>query len=103
MHGLKDKGYNIHLKTSSHVIKSLQELQTLQSKLREHETLICHLRHDNVVLQAKMNSLQNLVDDMTATNNSLWMQLKHHDNPKSKFPGKEGEASRANPPPPSKV
>jgi hypothetical protein len=88
LHGLKDQGYNIHLKASSHVIISLQKLQTLQFKLREHETLSCHLRHDNVVLQAKMNSLQRLVDDMTATNNSLWMQLKHHKRPKTKSLGK---------------
>jgi hypothetical protein len=56
-----------------------------------------------VVLQAKMNSLQRLVDDMNVTNNSLWMQLKHHENPKSKSLGQEGEASKANPPPPSQV
>ena len=103
MHGLKDQGYNIPLKASSLVINKLQKLQTLQFKLREHETLSCHLCHDNVVLQAKTNSLQLLVDDMTTTNNSLWMQLKHHKNPKSKFPRQEGEASKANPPPLSQV
>jgi metal-responsive CopG/Arc/MetJ family transcriptional regulator len=103
LHGLKDQVYNIHLKASSHVIRSLQKLQTLQFKLREHETLSRHLCHDNVVLQAKMNSLQRLVDDMTATNNSLWMKLKHHKRPKSKSPGKGGEDSKANPPPPSQV
>jgi hypothetical protein len=37
-----------------------------------------HLHHDNAVLQAKVNSLQRLVDQMTTTNHSLWMQLKHH-------------------------
>ena len=35
---------------------------------------------------------------LTATNNSLWMQLKHHGNTKSKFLRQEGEASKANPP-----
>ena len=103
MHGLKDQGYNIHLKASSHVIKNFQKLQTLHFKLREHETLSCHLCHDNIVLQAKMNSLQHLVDDMNATNISLWMQLKHHKRPRIKPPPKEEEASKANPPPPLQV
>jgi hypothetical protein len=61
------------------------------------------MHHDNVVLQAKVNSLQRLVDQMTTTNHSLWMQLKHRKRPKTKSPGQEGEASKANPPPPSRV
>jgi hypothetical protein len=62
-----------------------------------------HLHHDNVVLQAKVNSLQQLVDQMTTTNRSLQTQLKHRKRPKTKYPRQEGEDSKANPPPPSRV
>jgi metal-responsive CopG/Arc/MetJ family transcriptional regulator len=84
----------MNLKASSDVTIGFQKLQTLHFKFREHETLSHHLCHDNIVLQAKMNSLQRLVDDMTATNNSLWMKLKHHKRPKSKYPRKGGEYSK---------
>jgi hypothetical protein len=60
-----------------------------------------HLHHDNVVLQEKVNSLQRLVDQMTTSNRSLRTQLKHRKRPKTKSPGQEGKASKANPPPPS--
>ena len=62
-----------------------------------------HLHHDNVVLQAKVNSLQRLVDKMNNENCSLQTQLKHHKRHKTKSSGQEGEASKANPPPPSRV
>ena len=55
-------------------------------RLVENETLDHHLHHDNIVLQAKVNSLQRLVDDMTTTNHNLRMKLKHWMRPKKKFP-----------------
>ena len=54
-----------------------------------------HLHHDNVVLQAKVNSLQQLVDQMTNDNRSLHAQLKHRKRAKTKSSGKE--TSKANP------
>jgi hypothetical protein len=60
-----------------------------------------HLHHDNAMLQEKMNCLQQLVYQMTTTNRSLQMQLKNRKRPKTKSLGQEGEASKANPPPPS--
>jgi hypothetical protein len=94
------------LEPSDHtpVIEKLQqENAQLLQQLAERKTMDRHLHHDNVVLQEKVNSLQRLVDQMTTTNHSLWMQLKHHKRPKTKSPGQEGEASKANPPPPSRV
>jgi hypothetical protein len=37
-----------------------------------------YLHHDNAVLQAKVNSLQRLVDEMTKANHNLRAQLKQH-------------------------
>jgi hypothetical protein len=85
---------------------SIEQLQKenaqLLQRLAERETVDRHLHHDNVVLQAKVNYLQWL-DQMTTTNHSLRMQLKHRKRPKLKSPGHEGEASKANLPPPSQV
>jgi hypothetical protein len=67
----------------------------LTQRLGEYETLDRHLHHDNVVLQAKVNSLQHLVDDMTTTNHNLRMKLKHRRMPKQKSPGHEEEAPKA--------
>jgi hypothetical protein len=62
-----------------------------------------HVHHDNAVLQEKVNYLQRLVDKMTTTNRSLQKQLKHRKRPKTKSPGQEGESSKSNPHPPSRV
>ena len=43
-----------------------------------------HLHHDNAVLQAKVNSIQWLVDQMTNENHSLHAQLKHQKRAKTK-------------------
>jgi hypothetical protein len=71
-----------------------QENAQLTQRLGEYETLDHHLQHDNVVLQAKVNSLQHLVDDMTTTNHNLRMKLKHRKRPKKKSPGHEEEAPK---------
>jgi chromosome segregation ATPase len=92
--------------TSDHtpIIEKLQqENAQLLQQLEERKTMDRHLHHDNAVLQEKVNSLQRLVDQMTTTNRSLQMQLKHRKRPKTKSSGQEGEASKANPPPPSQV
>jgi predicted RNase H-like nuclease (RuvC/YqgF family) len=57
-----------------------------------------HLHHDNAVLQAKVNSLQRLVDEMTKANHNLRAQLKQHKRHKTKSSWQEGEASKADPP-----
>jgi len=56
-----------------------------------------HLHHDNAILQAKVNSLQILVDQMTNDNCSLRAQLKHRKRAKTK--SSVQEASKANPSP----
>jgi predicted RNase H-like nuclease (RuvC/YqgF family) len=53
-----------------------------------------HLHHDNTVLQAKVNSLQRLVDEMTKSNRNLRAQLKQHKRHKTKSSRQEGEASK---------
>jgi len=68
-----------------------QENGQLAQHIGEYETLDRHLHHDNVVIQAKVNSLQCLVDDMTTTNHSLRMKLKHRKGSKKKSPGHEEE------------
>jgi hypothetical protein len=56
---------------------TVEQLQKENAQLIQHlakrETMDRHLHHDNVVLQAKVNSLQCLVDQMTTTNHSLRM------------------------------
>jgi hypothetical protein len=54
-----------------------------------------HLHHDNAILQAKVSSLQRLVDDMTTTNHNLRMKLKHRKRSKKKYPGHKEEAHEA--------
>jgi chromosome segregation ATPase len=97
------KGYKPSSETSNHtpVIEKLQqENAQLLQQLEERNTMDRHLHHDNAVLQAKVNSLQCLVDQMTNENRSLWEQLKHRKRAKTKSSGQEGETSKANPPPP---
>jgi hypothetical protein len=77
--------------------KLQQENDQLLQQLEERKTLDKHLHHDNVVLQAKVNSLQRLVDEMTKSNRNLKAQLKQHKRHKTKSSGQEGEASKANP------
>jgi hypothetical protein len=93
-------------KTSDHtpiIDKLQQENAQLLQQLEERKTMDRHIHHDNVVLQAKVNSLQRLVDQMIIANRSLQTQLKYIKRPKTKSPRQEGEASKANPPPPSRV
>jgi hypothetical protein len=66
--------------------------------LEERKTIDTYLHHDNAVLQAKVNSLQRLVDDMTKSNHSLRAQLKQKKKHKAKSSHQEGEASKADPP-----
>jgi hypothetical protein len=77
--------------------KLQQENDHLLQQLEERKTLDEHLHHDNTILQAKVNSLQRLVDKMTKTNRNLRAQLKQHKRHKRKSSGQEGEASKANP------
>jgi hypothetical protein len=57
---------------SSPTIEELQrETHQLLQQLEERKTIDAHLHHDNAVLQAKVNSLQRLVDEMTQSNHSL--------------------------------
>jgi hypothetical protein len=77
--------------------KLQQENFQLLQQLEERKTLDMHLHHDNAILQAKVNSLQQLVDDMTKTNHNPRAQLKQHKKHKTKSSQQEGEASKANP------
>jgi hypothetical protein len=59
-------------KPSSEIIDSAPTIEKLQKEnhhllqqLEERKTIDTHLHHDNAVLQAKVNSLQRLVDEMT--------------------------------------
>jgi hypothetical protein len=51
--------------------KSQQQNFQLLQQLEDRKTMGTHLHHDNTVLQAKVNSLQMLVDDMTKANRNL--------------------------------
>jgi hypothetical protein len=75
--------------------KLQQENFHLLQQLEERNTMDRHLHHDNVILQAKVNSLQRLVDQMTNDNHSLCAQLKHHKRANTK--SSRQEASKANP------
>jgi hypothetical protein len=77
--------------------KLQQENDQLLQQLEERKTLDEHIHHENEILQAKVNSLQRLVDQMTNTNRNLRAQFKHHKRHKTKSSGQEGEASIANP------
>jgi hypothetical protein len=92
-------------KPSLEIIDSVPTVEQLQKEnhkllqqLEERKTIDIHLHHDNVVLQAKVNSLQRLVDEMTKSNCILRAQLKQHKRHKSKSTQQEGEASKADPP-----
>jgi hypothetical protein len=77
--------------------KLQQENFQLLQQFEERKTLDKHLHHDNAILQAKVNSLQSLVDQMTNTNCNLRAQLKQYKRQKTKSLGQDGEASKANP------
>jgi hypothetical protein len=79
-------------------IENLQQenVQLLQ-QLEDRKTMDRHLHDDNAILQAKVNSLQILVDQMTNDNCSLRAQLKHCKRAKTK--SSVQEASKANPSP----
>ena len=66
-------------------IEKLQKenFQLLQ-QLEHRKTMDTHIHHDNAVLQAKVKSLQWLVDEMTKSNCSLRAQLKQHKRHKEK-------------------
>ena len=78
-----------------------QENVQLVQQLEERKTMDTHLHHDNEILQAKVNSLQILVDQMTNENCSLRAQLKHRKRAKTKSSGQE--TSKANPSPAQQV
>ena len=52
--------------------KNIQLIREVQ----EYALLTCHLKKENGILKAKVNSLQKLVDDMTGSNRSLRKLLK---------------------------
>jgi hypothetical protein len=66
--------------------------------LEERKTIDAHHHHDNAFLQAKVNFLQRLVDEMTKFNHSLRAQLKKHKRHKAKPSQQEGEAYKVDPP-----
>jgi hypothetical protein len=78
--------------------KLQQENFQLLQQLEDRKTMDMHLHHDNAVLQAKVNSLQRLVDEMTKSNCNLRAQLKQHKRHKTKSSWQEGEASKVDPP-----
>jgi hypothetical protein len=96
---LKGSKPSFEITNFSPAIEKLQkEKHQLLQQLEERKTIDAHLHHDNAVLQAKVNSLQRLVDEMTKSNRSLRAQLKQHKRHKAKSSQQEGEASKADPP-----
>jgi len=92
-------------KTSSKITDSSQAIEKLQKEnhqllqhLEERKTIDTHLHHDNAVFQAKVKSLQCLVDEITKSNRSLKEQLKKHKRHKVKSSQQEGKASKVDPP-----
>ena len=84
---------------STPAIEKLQkENHQLLQQLEERKTIDTHLHHDNAVLQEKVKSLQQLVDEMTKSNRSLKAQLKQHKRHKEKSSQREGETSKVDPP-----
>jgi predicted RNase H-like nuclease (RuvC/YqgF family) len=80
-------------------IKKLQkENSQLLEQLEDRKTMDTHLHHNNAVLQAEVNSLQRLVDEMTKSNRNLRAQFKQHKRHKTKYSQQEGEASKVDPP-----
>jgi predicted nuclease with TOPRIM domain len=78
-------------KPSSEIIDSIPAIEKLQKEnhqlfqqLEERKTIDTQLHHDNAILQAKVNSLQRLVDEMNKSNRSLREQLKKHKRHKEK-------------------
>jgi hypothetical protein len=91
------KGFKPSSEISDHTpaIENLQQENVrLLQQLEERNTMDRHLHHDNAILQAKVNSLQILVDQMTNNNRILHAQLKHRKRAKTKSSGQE--ASKAN-------
>jgi hypothetical protein len=98
----KPKPFSLEQFDQSPVVEQFEKANAqLLQRLVEHETVDLYLHHDNVVLQAKVNSLKCLVDQMNTTNHNLRMQLKHKKRPKTKSSRHEREASKSNAPPPS--
>jgi predicted nuclease with TOPRIM domain len=94
------KGYkpSSEITDPSPAIENLQKenFQLLQ-QLEDRKTMDTHLHHDNAVLQAKVNSIQRLVEEMTKSNSKLRAQLKQQKRHKTKSSWQEGEASKADP------
>jgi hypothetical protein len=74
--------------------KLQQENFQLLQQLEERKTMDMHLHHDNEILQAKVNSIQRLVNEMTKSNCNLKVQLKQQKRNKKKSSRQEGEASK---------
>ena len=66
--------------------------------MEERKIVGVHLHHDNVILQEKVNSLRQLVDEMTKSNHNLIAQLKQHKRHKAKPTEQEAKASKDDPP-----
>jgi hypothetical protein len=96
---LKGPKPSLEIIDSAPTIEDIQrENHQLLQQLEERKTIDAHLHHDNVVLQAKVNSLQRLFDGMTQSNRSLRAQLKQHKRQKAKPTQQEGEPSKVDPP-----
>ena len=69
---LKESKPSLEITDFSPTLEKLQkENHPLLQQLEERKTTYTHLHHDNAVLQAKVNSLQRLVDEMTKSNYSV--------------------------------
>jgi hypothetical protein len=81
------KGSN-PLSEISYLAPAIEKLQQenfhLLQQLEDRKTMDTHLHHDNAVLQAKVNSLQRFVDEMTKANCNLGEKLKKHSRHKTK-------------------
>ena len=96
---LKGSKPSFEITNFSPAIEKLQkEKHQILQQLEERKMIDTHLHHDNAVLQAKVNSLQLLVDEITKSNRSLRAQLKQRNRHKEKSSQQEGEASKADPP-----
>jgi hypothetical protein len=96
---LKGSKPSLEIIDSAPTIEELQnEIHHLLQHLEERKTIDTHLHHDNAVLQTNVNSLQQLVDDMTKSKPNLKEQLKQHKKKKDKSSQQEGEASKSDPP-----
>jgi hypothetical protein len=96
---LKGSKISLEITDSTPTIEELQkENHQLLQQLEERKTIDTHLHHDNAILQEKVNSLQQLVNEMTKSNRSLRAQLKKYKRCKAKSLQQEGEASKPYPP-----